>query len=296
MAHPGPVRLQDGPPVPPTPERPADSAVLPPALAPFWRPLAVAVPRDLLGRRLRLAIHESSLPELVCHEEALPLPPGEMGGDPAAAPPERLLCSLSTTLLAGRPGREAAGEEDRGSIVTAALAHAAVHALEAVETRLAVISRKAKNRRRLVGLFSWVALIAGGAGEAVTLGEAAAPWLLFYGRDPHHRSPPDHAAGSVPASLHRYGLEPDPYLAHRITRRREAVARLVAIERIVDTKAAILLKRAGVPVAAQLRLYELLARYRITNLHRWPGFDRAAPNALLEAAYLRAEAPSRESP
>ncbi len=78
-----------------------------------------------------------------------------------------------------------------------------------------------------------------------------------------------------------------PALPHNLPGRRQAVTRLIAIERIVDTKAAILLKRAGIPITAQLRLYELLAHYRLTNLHRWPGFDRVAPNALLEAATAR---------
>ncbi len=288
------VQAREDAPPPPEPERSADSAALPPVIASSWRLLAPVLPRDLLGRRLRLAVHEAPLPELICRKEERPLLPGGATERTAVDPPERLVCSLSTALLSAESVAETGPMETHTYIQAAALAHAAVHAMDAVQTRLAIASRKVKNRRRIVGLFSWMALIAGAAGGAVTLGDAAAPWLLFYGQDPHHRGAPDHGAGSVPSNLHRYGLEPDPYLAHRITRRRQAVARLVAIERIIDVKAAILLKRAGVPADSQLRLYELLARYRLTNLHRWPGFDEVAPNALHEAAYARAARPVPE--
>ncbi len=262
-------------------------ADLPPDLVSSWRLLAPALPHNLLGRRLRLTVHEAPLPELICHEEERPFPSAEAIEEATVDHPERLLCSLSTALLSKRLVQETDAENSHAYLLAAVLAHATVHAMDAVEARLTIVNRKAKNRRRLVGLFSWAALIAGAAAAVVTIGDNAAPWLLFYGQVPHHHSPPDHAAGSVASNLHRYGLAPDPYLAYRSTRRRQAVTRLVAIERIVDTKAAVLLKRAGIPITAQLQLYELLAHYRLTNLHRWPGFDRVAPNALLEAATAR---------
>lgn len=263
---------------------------LPAALTPVWERLAPALPRDLLGSRLRFAIHEAPLPEMPCAEEEVPLMPGEATEGAEVDPPERLVCSLSTTLVTARlPGAEAESAARREDMLLAALAHAAVHAIDAVESRLELAARKAKGRRRLVGLFSWVALVFGGAAGDVNLGIGAAPWLRFYGEDPSSRPPPDHPAGTATANLHRYGVEPDPWLAHRRSRAGMPVERLIAIERIVDAKAAVLLRRVGAPADAQLLLYDFLARYRLTNLHRWPGFDATASHALREAAALRAE-------
>ncbi len=263
---------------------------LPAALAPIWERLAPAVPRDLLGSRLRFVVHDAPLPEMLCAEEEVALQPGEATEGAEVDPPERLVCSLSTTLVMARPpGAEADSAVRREDMLLAALAHAVVHAIDAVESRIEVAARKAKGRRRLVGLFSWAALILGGGAGDVHLGPGTAPWLRFYGTSPDERPPPDHPAGAPAANLHRYGVEPDPWLAHRMSRARMPVERLLAIERIVDAKAAVLLRRIGAPADAQLLLYDFLARYRLTNLHRWPGFDAVAPHALREAAALRAQ-------
>ncbi|GIX17554.1 MAG: hypothetical protein KatS3mg119_1740 [Rhodothalassiaceae bacterium] len=263
---------------------------LPAALAPVWERLAPAVPRDLLGGRLRFVVHDAPLPEMLCAEEEVALQPGEATEGAEVDPPERLVCSLSPTLLAARgPAGDGAAAGRREDMLLAALAHAAVHAIDAVESRMELAARKAKGRRRLVGLFSWAALILGGGPGDVHLGPGTAPWLRFYGTSPDERPPPDHPAGAPAANLHRYGVEPDPWLAHRMSRARMPVERLLAIERIVDAKAAVLLLRIRAPADAQLLLHDFLARYRLTNLHRWPGFDAVSPHALREAAALRAQ-------